>query len=241
MGLKDIIDTISNIFNKDSIDNNPPKDYTKVNPMVIDVSHWNTIKSYATLRQAGIVGAIIKSSQGTGYVDKTFVAHRKAAKEAGMLVGAYHFGDGKDVGKQVENFLTASSPYEDLLLCLDFEDNPNGSSTMNLEQAKEFIVKVKEKTGKKVVLYGGSAWLREKIVNKRDPLLAECPLWLASYGKKVVIPAPWKHYWLWQYTDGANGPLPRTLPGVSGKVDINSYPGTPAQLRKEWEAYSKGK
>jgi len=220
------------------------KDHTKVNPLVLDLSHHNVVRSFVEIKKAGIVGVILKSTQGIGYVDKTFTARRKEAIAAGLLVGAYHFGDAGSVSRQVINFLKTVD-YEAngkrTLLCLDYEPNTTSGGTMSLSQAKEFLKQVFERTGQRPVLYSGSL-IKEKLGKTKDEFLALHRLWVAQYGPKAVVPITWDNYWLWQFTDGRYGPLPHLIPGIAGKkkedkagpCDINSYPGTAEQLAKEW-------
>jgi len=215
------------------IDNPPPKDYKTVRPMVIDLSHHNTIGSFAEVKKAGIVGTILKATQGVSYTDSKFSVNRNSALDNGLIIGAYHFGDGSNVVSQVDRFLKVVNYDGKTLLALDFEKNPTGS-TMGLEQAREFLRLVAEKTGQKPVLYGG-ALIKQKLgVKKKDVFFGGHRLWLSQYGPRAVVPAAWDNYWLWQFTDGAVGPQPHRINGIVGHVDINSFPGTADQLRKEW-------
>jgi lysozyme len=150
----------------------------------------------------------------------------KAAARYKFLWGSYHFGTGSEVDSQVERYLSVVKPTDRELVCLDFEPNPNGT-TMTLNQARKFVSLIRERLGRYPVLYGGY-WLKEKLNGKPDDLLSKCPLWLAQYGPKPVLPSGWKKYTLWQYTDGHDGPEPHTVAGI-GPCDRNQFNGTIAQ------------
>jgi lysozyme len=68
---------------------------------VIDISHHNgTRLRFDKAKADGIVGVIQKATQGKTYVDATFKKNKKAILDAGLLFGAYHFGDGSDGASQ---------------------------------------------------------------------------------------------------------------------------------------------
>jgi GH25 family lysozyme M1 (1,4-beta-N-acetylmuramidase) len=205
-----------------------------INFLVIDLSHYDPANDYAKVKAAGIVGVIYKATQGTGYSDPTYTEQRTAALKAGLKWGAYHFGDAHNVDDQVANFLSFAQIDSDSLFCLDYE--PNGSNTMSLSQAKDFITKAEQGLGRpgECVLYSGSQ-IKEQLGNKLDDFWSSHRLWLAQYGPTPSWPPAWETFWLWQYTDGTSGPSPHTVAGCdSGGVDCNSYAGTPDQLAAEW-------
>mgnify|MGYP003386591729 FL=1 len=104
-------------------------------PLVLDLYHGDVVTSWDTIHDSGIRGVIHKASQGSSIVDKKYADRKPQAQRAGLLWGAYHFGDGSDVDAQVNNFLSVVGDAKDTLLALDFEPNPKGAS-MSLSQAK---------------------------------------------------------------------------------------------------------
>lgn len=62
---------------------------------VVDVSSWqhpgNAPIDWGAVKGDGVVGAIVKLTQGTGYVNPYGVDDINAAAAAGLLTGAYHF------------------------------------------------------------------------------------------------------------------------------------------------------
>jgi lysozyme len=203
---------------------------------VIDLSHHNGNVDLAAARAGGIAGLFHKASQASDCVDPCFAANRQAAGEAKLLFGAYHFGTAEDGLRQAEHFLNVVQPGSCDLLALDFEDNPDGES-MTLEQARAFVIHLREKTGRWPGLYSGH-YLKELLKGGSDSVLAECWLWLAQYGPAPILPANWRNWTFWQYTDGIFGPEPHTVPGI-GRCDRNKFNGTEAELLSFWTAGQK--
>jgi lysozyme len=203
---------------------------------IVDISHYEDPIDFKKVAADGIVAVIAKATQGATGLDPAYQKFKKAAAPYKFLWGSYHFGTGAGLKAQVEHYLTATEPKNNELVCLDFEQNPTGS-IMSLEQARDFVSLVKQNIGRYPVLYGG-AWLKEQLGGHADDVLSKCPLWIAQYGPRPVLPIGWKKYVLWQYTDGRKGPEPHTVNGI-GPCDRNQYNGTIAQLRKRWPFAAK--
>ena len=194
-------------------------------PLVIDISHHNTVTSFADLYLSGIRGVIHKASEGATFVDKTYAKRRKDALAAGLLWSAYHFADNSTVANQVSNFLRSAQPDENTALALDWEDK--GARTMTLAQAKEFLQLVFDRTGQRPMVYGGNT-IKEALGGRPDAFLNRHRLWLCQYGDKAVCPPGWDDYFLWQYTEHGR------IAGMAadGNVDLNVFNGT--DLAAEW-------
>jgi len=63
---------------------------------IVDLSHHNGVVDLTQARQAGILGIIQKATQSATFVDPTFQTNFDQARNAGLLLGAYHFGAGDD-------------------------------------------------------------------------------------------------------------------------------------------------
>jgi lysozyme len=206
-----------------------------INPLAVDLSHWDPADDYNAVRSAGIVGVIYKATEGQGYMDDTYVQQQHAAKAAGLKWGSYHFADGSDVGGQISNYLAFAAPDPDELFCLDWEDN--GGDTMSADDAKEWISKVEAALGRpgECVIYSGNT--AKELIDGRDPFFGARRLWLAQYGSEWETQESWSAPWLWQYTDGVYGPTPHSISGI-GPCDINSYDGPAKQLIEQWASGS---
>jgi lysozyme len=200
--------------------------------VVVDISHHNGNIDLTKAHAAGIVGVIHKATQGTTMTDNMYQQNRQKAQAAGLLWGAYHFGSAADGAAQADFFLSKANPDDKTLLVLDYE--PNGNSTMTLAQAKAFVTRIQQVTGKFPGFYSGSL-IKEQLGGKpADPVLSQCFLWLAQYGPAPThIPATWPTWTMWQYTDGNMGPQPHSVDGI-GNCDRDQFNGTLAALQQLW-------
>lgn len=205
---------------------------TDINPLVVDLSHWDPAESYGSVAEEGIVGVIYKATEGSGYTDPTYVQQQQAAKSAGLKWGAYHFATAASLSGQIDNFLRYASPDPDELFALDWEDYDD--NTMSLSSVKTWITEVERALQREgqCVLYSGNT-AKEALGNRVDTFLGERRLWLCQYGSNPVWQQSWDRYWLWQYTDGVVGPQPHTIDGI-GPCDINSYDFGAESLIAEW-------
>ena len=208
--------------------------------VVVDLSHHNENVDFAKMKAAGIVAVIHKATQGLTYVDRMYAARQKAASNAGLLWGAYHFGVGGDGSDQAAFFLDTIQPDDATLLVLDYEPHLTGP-TMSLDQAREFVEHVAESTGRWPGLYSGHL-IKEQLgaTLTPDALLSNCFLWLAQYNgpKPLNIPPTFKTWTFWQYTDGVHGPAPYRVDGV-GLCDRNIFNGSLSQLKRLWSVSGK--
>lgn len=203
-----------------------------INPLVVDLSHWDPAGDYAAVKADGIAGVIYKATEGTGYTDPTYVQQQQAAKAVGLQWGAYHFATAASLQGQIDNFLRYASPDPDELFCLDWEDY--GDNTMSLGNVKTWIREVEDALRRpgECVLYSGNT-AKEALGDGIDEFLGSRRLWLCQYGSNPVWQRSWDEPWLWQFTDGQVGPQPHTIDGI-GPCDINSYDGDAEDLIAEW-------
>lgn len=202
-------------------------------PFVIDLSHHNGDVDFGKVRAAGVVGVIHKATQGTGYVDPTYAQRKSAALSAGLLWGAYHFATGASVDAQVSNFLNATKPDGSFVLVMDFEENEGDpTNSVSLAQGKSFLSAVQQNSGQRPVVYTGS-YLYNLIGKSPDADLAPYRVWWARYSADPQLHPTWSNYWLWQYTDGHNGPTPHSVDGA-GYCDCDHTAAGEAALRADW-------
>jgi lysozyme len=203
--------------------------------VVIDLSHHQESVDFERIRRAGVVGVIHKATQGLTYVDRLYAQRMGAARDAGLLWGAYHFGVGADGSDQADFFLETVKPDAQTLLVLDYEPNLTGP-TMTLNQAREFVEHAQTATERCPGLYSGHL-VKEQLSGAPvpDAVLCNCFLWIAQYNgpKPLNVPPTFRTWTFWQYTDGVHGEEPHRVDGV-GLCDRNKFNGSLAQLRKRW-------
>jgi len=205
---------------------------------IIDISHHNKVSDFSKIKSDGVSAILHKATQGTNYADPTYVSNIKKASNAGLLVGAYHFGTAGDPFAQAEHFFDTAG--NNKLLVLDFEGNPQGHD-MSLEEAEHFVNHIKAITGKYPGLYSGhaikEALTKAGITHPDQTELSKCWLWLAQYSKQPLIPKAWSDWTLWQYTDGAAGLPPYEVNGI-GRCDRDQFNGSEQELSNFWSINS---
>lgn len=204
-----------------------------INRMAVDVYQEDAINDWRAAYDAGIRLVVHKASEGVTLWDHTYAERRKAAKQAGLIWAAYHFGRGTPIDQQIENFLIHARPDADTRLVLDWE-----TPYMLKAQAVEFLTKLDERMGRKTIVYSYSAFLEAQLgKTKVDPFFGSHPLWIAAYNNNPWIQPSWSKAVMWQYTDGVSGPMPHAVPGMPGSegdIDCNHWYGTEDQLRAFW-------
>jgi lysozyme len=202
--------------------------------VVCDISHYENV-SQDFLQTAHnpdakgntIAAVILKATEGTGFIDPTFLTRAAEAKAAGLLVGAYHFLDGSSPAAQVAHFLTVAQSEGGVgWLALDWEANP--SSQASVMQAATAAASIQAATGKWPALY-----MDRYMLSAASLTLSNCPLWLAEYGTRPICPPGFAQWTLWQHTDGQVGSAVVPVPGV-GPCDRSKFAGTVEQLRQWW-------
>lgn len=189
-----------------------------MNPLVVDLSHWQEHVDFAALKAGGTVGVILKCTEGTTYLDPRFNERYFAAMDAGLAVSTYHFLHHGSVDEQMRFYVEMLQPDPGERMCIDHEDA--ACSLDDLRQAVEALRRLDEKV--EITVYGGHL-IKDQLGQDRDPLLARTSLWIAHYTEADEPDWPrgtWPVWSLWQYTDVA------TAEGVEGAVDGNCFNGS---------------
>ncbi|WP_158807388.1 glycoside hydrolase family 25 protein [Beijerinckia sp. L45] len=204
-------------------------------PAVVDLCHGSGVVCFEDARSSGLVGVIHKATTGASGRDDAYRGRREAAQAAGLLWGAYHCGTGAPVEDQMRNFLEWAQPDAQTLVALEFETTVGNQ--MTLEGARHFCEQIFAVLGRRPVIYSGDA-LKAALGVANDPFFGAHRLWLAQYSDKPTVQRSWRHYWLWQYTDGQSGPGPRTVPGLAGdragRLYCDQFDGDPQDLAAQW-------
>lgn len=183
----------------------------------IDVSHHNPNPDFAKAKASGISFVYVKATEGRTYQDPQYQPNAWNAREAGLLMGFYHFArpdNGNKPEDEAKNFLNAISVFKyDLIPVLDLEVPVSMSDEALFKWVKAFIDTVKAKTGHNVMLYTYLSYLNARPALKK---LANygVPLWLAAYRSSPPSVSGWD-WTMWQYTDKEQ------VPGI-GKCDANN-------------------
>jgi lysozyme len=202
---------------------------------IIDIYYANDVEP-AAAQQHDVVAIIHKASEALHFRDPRYQGRKQAAKDLGLLWGAYHLSSAEDPEAQVDFFLdTVGEVEHDVLLALDWEASKNHGQASK-DQTHDFISAFHDRTGRYPVLYGGHT-IRDACAHGRDSILARCPLWYVRYRStpKDLPTNTWQNYTLWQYSNG--NPNVDELPAPTYELrgaDWNRYNGSLEQLRESW-------
>lgn len=184
----------------------------------IDVSNWQGYIDYNQVRNDGIEIVYIKSSQGNNIVDSYFKINYNNAKANGLKVGFYHYLTARseaEATEQAEFFASViSNTSPDCKLAMDFEVFGDLNITEINRISRVFLERVKEITGKEVIIYSDAS-------NARNVFSAELandyPLWIAEYDVEKTSETNWKYWEGFQYSNQGE------LSGIQGFVDRDKY------------------
>lgn len=200
----------------------------------IDVSNHQGTIDWALTARCGISFAVIKASEGPDatkaeYPDQFFTANWKAAKDHGLVRGAYFFGrpshsSGHNDAKLFLAHLTDLQVGD--FLALDLEDDRVSSHADLLAYVVDFMATVKAAVGFNPLLYSSHSYLSAHNCEGKAEL-KDNGIWLASW-QLTIPPTPngWDFLAMWQWNDKG------TLPGVKTVVDLDFFNGTVDQLRR---------
>ena len=207
--------------------------------IVIDPFDGNDIDWDQLASDKRVVAIIHRATIGDR-MDRKYAERKIEAKKRGYKWGAYHYGKPGDPIKQADFFLETVKPEADDLLALDLESTDT-SKHMSFDEARVFIKRIKEKSGRYPVVYANNLVVRA-INELTDDTFAKTPLWYARF-KPVLSDFPkgaWNTYTLWQFSSEINCAADNrsaclyTVPGTAYDMDVDVFFGTPEELKKRW-------
>lgn len=199
----------------------------------VDVSGWQHSDDkpidWEAVRSSGVLWAFVKCSDGSG--DGNFTKWApvdvKAASDAGLRVGCYHFAvpgvsssdlvaDAKfQAAAAVAAALSAGVPVSGLPIALDLETQKDFSSEELVVFANAFLIEVSSLTGRVPWVYS-SAYFVNTFLD--DVSLSKFPFWVAAYSSRPLsspkVPS-WVNVVAWQFSSAG------VVDGVSSRVDLN--------------------
>lgn len=170
---------------------------------------------------------ICKATEGTAYVDPTCDIKYQMNKNAGKLLGVYHFARpdlGNSAEAEAEFFVNNIKGYiKEAILVLDWES----ANKWDVAWAKRWLDKVKELTGVKPLIYMSSSVTFA--YDWSSVVAGDYGLWVANYGNN----------------DGSNHGCPAV--GYWGVVAMHQYTSNPIDKDEffgdanTWRAYAGSK
>ncbi len=196
----------------------------------IDVSHWQGSINWSQVKASGKQFAFMKATESTTYTDTAFATNWAGAASVGIYRGAYHFArpstaSGSAV-KQAEYFVSRVGSFQGagtLPPVLDLEATGGLGVTALRTWVQTWLTRVEQLTGRVPILYFSPSFWETNLGN--STAFTRYPLWIAHYTTgSPRVPGGWPTWTFWQRTSSGS------VSGISGKVDMNNFNGTTAQL-----------
>nr|WP_246045310.1 glycoside hydrolase family 25 protein [Rubellimicrobium roseum] len=210
-----------------------PVEWKGLSPMFhpvhgIDVSRYQTAIDWPMARANGVSFAFIKATEGGDRVDPAFAAHWRAAGEAGVARGAYHFHYWCGPASTQAAWFIANVPKERGAMppVLDLEWNTASPTCATYRPAPE-VVRTEVQTWLNTV---GRHFDQTPIIYttpdfwERNELwkLQGAEMWLRAVTRHPSEAYPDEDWTFWQYSGTG------LVPGVQGPVDVNAFAGSEA-------------
>lgn len=177
----------------------------------IDISAHNGEIDFNRVAADDISFVYAKATEGTDFKDRRFTDNVKAARQAGIPVGAYHFFRFNTDGRlQAINLMHSVRGLDlDLPVAIDIEEhgNPPASDTEAVIGRLRRMIAQLERHGHTVVLYTNRDGYERFIRGHFDGY----PLWLCTFSD-IAPEIPWS---IWQYSHRGR------VDGIDGRVDLN--------------------
>jgi nucleoid-associated protein YgaU len=200
----------------------------------IDVSRWQGIINWP-IAARNVDFAIIKigGSDVGFYPDGQAVRNALEARAAKVPTAFYVYLGGasatKDEIAHIKNLVNnigGLRPGE--FICLDWEENHPNEVQYVYEIAKGLV----DAGFAPPMIYMNLSYVKR--ANWKPLVDLNCSLWVAAWGDNDAVPEAhevpgseeWPHWAVWQYSSTG------TVPGISGRVDMNQFNGTVEQFKK---------
>lgn len=190
----------------------------------IDVSVFQGNVDYKAVKASGVDFVWVKATEGEDFIDSAFVRNVKAAREAGLKVGAYHFLRPRTraggAAAEIKDFVAQLKALDllapgNLIPVLDVESTSLGPAATRT-YVSDAIGAFRQQTGLKPIFYTFPSFMAEWPDSFKERTAG---LWIAHYEtEKPLVPAPWTSYVAWQWTSTGS------VNGVKGNVDRNKAP-----------------
>lgn len=159
----------------------------------------------------------IKATEGASLLDRRYKSNIKEARNAGILVGSYHFFTSRrSAQEQFRHFKrNVDKSKQDLIPMVDVEESGvRGCSREKLQKSlEEFMQLVKQEYGKYPLLYSPYGFYNKMLA----PEFNKYFIFIARYSKSTPrLHGPGKHN-IWQYSEKGR------IDGIPNPVDLDKF------------------
>jgi lysozyme len=191
----------------------------------VDVSRWQGEIDWPKLRAQGANFAYIKATDGGDHLDPMFKRNWRAATEAGLKRGAYHFFYWcRTAGEQAAWFIRNVPKVEGALPpVIDVEWNGASKNCKRrpsrervLEKMQVFMDMLEKHYGQRPIIYTAPDFYRDNLKGE----FQDYPFWLRSVAAHPAKIYPGRKWVFWQYSGSG------LSQGVKGQIDLNVFHGS---------------
>lgn len=180
----------------------------------IDVSKWQGTINWASMVNAGIQFAMMRSSYGSSSVDPMFETNYENAKANNMPIGVYHYSYATTVAKAATevNFMlnNLKGKQFEYPVCVDMEDaSQKDLDRTTLTNIALTYLNTLRRAGYYPIIYTTKYWFTTKLDYTQ---LTAYDLWLAQWGTEITYT---DHVGIWQYSSTG------ILNGINAYVDLD--------------------
>jgi len=176
----------------------------------VDVSRYQAVSGW----EIGIDFAFVKVTEGTTYVNPSWVAQRDTARAAELVVGYYHFARPGDMITQADFFLSKIALQPGDVLMFDWEDIGVSSS-----QKDAWISYVQGKTGHRVIMYCNKYFW----INRDTSGFAGDGLFIATADLPAGFPGIQSNWLIHQFSTAGN--LDHDVAQFASRADMITWAG----------------
>lgn len=193
----------------------------------IDVSYYQGAINWSQVKGAGIKFAIIRVSDGTGFMDPKFETNWSGSKTAGVVHGTYQFfRPGQSATAQADILINQLRKVgfgaKDIPPVLDVEVTDGQSNDKIAAGIRTWVSRVTAALGRKPLIYTSPGFWSAR----GNPTISGTNLWVAHWGVSCPnAPSGWRGWEFWQYSSTGR------VPGIAGNVDLDKFNGTLADLQ----------
>ena len=191
----------------------------------IDVSTYQGVIDWSKVAASGVKFAYIRAGDGMG-TDAQFARNWAGAKAAGVLRGAYVYFRARHGGVEQAQHLLAQLGKDtgELPPAIDIETLDGQTAAEVVAQMQAWLGAIGNAIGRNPVVYSGAFWQG----NIASSALSAYALWTPDYSDPHCpgVPLGWTDWKIWQHTSSGS------VPGITGRVDLNYFNGSEKELRR---------
>ena len=203
---------------------------TKLAVHGVDVSRWQGEIDWVKLRGQGANFVYIKATDGGDHLDPMFRKNWRAAHEAGLKRGAYHFFYWCRAASEQADWFIRNVPKVKGALPPVIDVEWNGESRCKkrpsrervLEKMQVFMDRLEAHYGQRPVIYTAPDFYRDNLKGA----FQNHPFWLRAVAQHPSKVYPGRKWVFWQYSGSG------LSHGVDGRIDLNVFHGSEGEWRQ---------